>query len=76
VTVRAEIAVIVPGLLGDINMPYKKGYSKSSIGSNISHFKSKGYSPKRAVAASLSIAADAAKAAGKPSKAPKRKKSK
>jgi hypothetical protein len=57
-------------------MPYKKGYSNSSIGSNISHFKSKGYSPKRAVAASLSIAADAAKAAGKPSKAPKRKKSK
>lgn len=54
-------------------MPLKKGYSKSTIGSNIKKLKSEGKPPKQAVAISLSVAEQAAKKVGKPGKAPKKK---
>jgi hypothetical protein len=52
-------------------MPMTKGYSQKSIGKNIA-MKS-GKPQKQAVAMALSTAAKAAKAAGKPSKAPMKK---
>jgi hypothetical protein len=54
-------------------IPLKKGYSKSTIGHNISEMTKAGRPRKQAVAAALDTARRAAKAAGKPSKAPKRK---
>lgn len=55
-------------------MPTKKGYSKSSVSANIRREVSAGKPKKQAVAIALSIAREAAKKAGKPGKAPKRKK--
>ncbi len=55
-------------------MPMTKGYSKKTIGKNIAMEMKSGKPMKQAVAMSLSTAAKAAKAAGKPSKAPKKKK--
>jgi hypothetical protein len=55
-------------------MPMTKGYSKKTIGKNIAMEIKSGKPMKQAVAMSLSTAAKAAKAAGKPSKAPKKKK--
>lgn len=54
-------------------MPLKKGYSKSSIRSNVKKERASGKSQEQAVAIALSTAEEAAKKAGKPSKAPKRK---
>lgn len=42
-------------------MPYKKGYSKSSVSSNIRTFKKEGDSQEQAVAKALSIAETAKK---------------
>lgn len=55
-------------------MPLKKGYSKKSVSSNIGKEIASGKPKKQAVAIALSVARDAAKKAGKPSKAPKGKK--
>jgi len=55
-------------------MPLKKGYSSKAIGKNIGTEMSSGKPKKQAVAIALNVAAKAAKAAGKPSKAPKGKK--
>jgi hypothetical protein len=54
-------------------MPLKKGYSSSSIGKNIKMEEGYGRPKKQAVAIALNVAREAAKKAGKPSKAPKRK---
>jgi len=54
-------------------MPLKKGYSRKSIGSNIKTEMKSGKSRKQATAIALSTARRAAEKAGKPSKAPKRK---
>ena len=54
-------------------MPLKKGYSGSSIGKNIKMEEGYGRPKKQAVAIALNVAREAAKKAGKPSKAPKRK---
>ena len=51
-------------------MPIVKGYSKKSIGSNISTLRKEGKKPAQAVAIALSVARKAAMDAGKPSKAP------
>ena len=53
-------------------MPIKQGYSSKSIGKNITMEKKAGKPMKQAVAIALSTAEKAAKAAGKPGKAPKR----
>lgn len=54
-------------------MPMTKGYSQKSIGKNISMEMKKGMPQKQAVAVALNVARKAAKTAGKPSKAPKKK---
>lgn len=54
-------------------MPISKGYSKKTIGKNIAVEMKSGKPQKQAIAISLSVASKAAKAAGKPSKAPKKK---
>ena len=55
-------------------MPMSKGYSKKTIGKNIAMEMKAGKPQKQAIAISLSVASKAAKAAGKPSKAPMKKK--
>ena len=54
-------------------MPLKKGYSRKSIGKNISTEEKAGKPRKQAIAIALNVARKAAERAGKPSKAPKRK---
>jgi len=54
-------------------MPLKKGYSRKSIGENIKAEMKAGKSRKQSTAIALSTASKAAERAGKPSKAPKRK---
>lgn len=54
-------------------MPIKKGYSRKTIGANIKLEMKHGKPAKQALAIALSTAEKAAKKAGKPSKAPKRK---
>lgn len=51
-------------------MPLTKGYSSKSIGKNIAKEMKAGMPQKQAVAVALTTARKAAKAAGKPSKAP------
>lgn len=53
-------------------MPLTKGYSSKSIGKNIAKEMKSGKPNKQAIAIALSTAAKAAKAAGKPGKAPKK----
>jgi len=55
-------------------MPLKKGYSKKTIGENISEMIKAGHPKKQAIAASLSQARKSAKKAGKKSVAKKLKK--
>lgn len=50
-----------------------KGYSKKSIAKNIKAEERAGKTKKQAVAIALNTAEEAAKKAGKPSKAPKKK---
>lgn len=54
-------------------MPLKKGYSRKSIGSNIKAEMKSGKPAKQAIAIALNTATNAAEKAGKPAKAPKRK---
>lgn len=54
-------------------MPLKKGYSRKSIGANIKTEEKVGRPRKQAIAIALNTARKAAEKAGKPSKAPKRK---
>ena len=57
-------------------MPLIKGYSKKSIGKNISKEIKAGRPKNQAIAIALSTAQKAAEKAGKSAKAPKRKKGK
>jgi hypothetical protein len=54
-------------------MPLKKGYSRKSIGENIKTEMRSGKTRAQSTAIALSTARKAAERAGKPSKAPKRK---
>lgn len=54
-------------------MPLKKGYSRKSIGQNIKTEMKAGKSRKQSQAIALNTARRSAERAGKPSKAPKRK---
>lgn len=54
-------------------MPLKMGYGKASISKNIATERKAGKPMKQAIAISLDVARRAAKRAGKPAKAPKRK---
>lgn len=54
-------------------MPLKKGYSRKSIGENIKKEEQSGKKKDQAVAIALNAAREAAKKAGKPSRAPKKK---
>lgn len=51
----------------------KRGYSKKTISKNIATEMAKGHPQKQAIAMSMHAAEMAAKKAGKPSKAPKKK---
>jgi hypothetical protein len=53
-------------------MPMTKGYSKKSIGKNVAMEMKSGKPQKQSVAIALNVATKAAKAAGKPGKAPKK----
>lgn len=55
-------------------MPLKKGYSKKAVSSNIRTEMKAGKPQKQAIAIALSTAREAAMKAGKPGKAPARKK--
>lgn len=55
-------------------MPLKKGYSKKTVSKNISTEMAAGKPQPQAVAIALETARSAAKEAGKPSKAPPKKK--
>ena len=59
-----------PFLIKEIIMPLTKGYSSKSIGKNIAKEMKAGMPQKQAVAVALTTARKAAKAAGKPNKAP------
>ena len=52
-------------------MPITKGYSRKSIGKNISAEEKSGKPRKQAIAIALNVAREAAMKAGKPGKAPK-----
>lgn len=54
-------------------MPLKKGYGDKTISANIKTEMAAGKPKKQAIAISLNTARDAAKKAGKPSKAPAKK---
>lgn len=54
-------------------MPMKKGYSKKAIGENIATEMKAGKKKEQAVAMAMETARAAAKKAGKPGKAPRKK---
>lgn len=55
-------------------MPLTKGYSRKAIGRNIKAEEAAGRPRKQAIAIALNTARTAARKAGKPAKAPRRKK--
>jgi hypothetical protein len=57
----------------EAEMPLKRGYSSKAIGHNVKAELRAGKSKRQAIAIALNVARKAAKAAGKPGKAPKRK---